>query len=464
MSNINEVTRIYPKATKLIEGWNKRISIVENKTKTPLSFEKKLVLAQTLENTKRAINIAEATQASDIGQYKRFALDVTTAAMVNLIAYDIVSVQPISNRIGMINYLKYTYGSTKGSITAGDEYSSALKFSGSSNPNYSSSYIEDEGVGTVSSGSTHTLAWAPVIRGSLVITDGTDYYGDVVGTGTSADIKKLVSGAPTGTKIGEIVYSTQVITFSGSLTSAVAGYQYNNETVPVQVPEINISIDTLPVTTKSRKLKAVYGMDAAFELYKEYGSDIDSMLIDNISSELGFETDSEIMLDLYNNAGANNGTAIEWSATLTPGISQREHFESFNIALTRGSNIIYGDTRRARANFMIGGLDVITIVSSMPSFKSSGITNPVGPYFVGTTVNGINVYANPFYSARKFVLGYKGNSILDAGYFYCPYMPIATTQMVQLADFSTQRGWATTYGTKLTNANLYLKGSVTGSF
>lgn len=40
-------------------------------------------------------------------------------------------------------------------------------------------------------------------------------------------------------------------------------------------------------------------------------------------------------------------------------------------------------------------------------------------------------------------------------------MPILTTGMITLADdFAAREGWATTYGTKLINNRLYVKGRI----
>ena len=64
---------------------------------------------------------------------------------------------------------------------------------------------------------------------------------------------------------------------------------------------------------------------------------------------------------------------------------------------------------------------------------------------------------------RITVLGYKGPNMLDAGYVYCPYLPITTTGMISLADdFGTREGWATIYGKKAINPRLYVKGRIDG--
>ena len=70
-------------------------------------------------------------------------------------------------------------------------------------------------------------------------------------------------------------------------------------------------------------------------------------------------------------------------------------------------------------NFLIVGIDVATVIESMRNFTPSGVV-AVGPHFLGTLGN-YKVFVNPDYMPNEFVLGYKGNNMLDAGAFYCPY-------------------------------------------
>ena len=41
-------------------------------------------------------------------------------------------------------------------------------------------------------------------------------------------------------------------------------------------------------------------------------------------------------------------------------------------------------------------------------------------------------------------------------------MPVATTQMLMLADFQGQVGWATSYGKTILNQNMYVSGKISG--
>lgn len=110
-------------------------------------------------------------------------------------------------------------------------------------------------------------------------------------------------------------------------------------------------------------------------------------------------------------------------------------------------------------NFVVCGLGVATVIETMRNFTPSGVT-AVGPHFLGTLGN-YKVFVNPDYRENEFVLGYKGSTMFDAGAFYCPYMPVSSTDLIMDANFRGQRGYATMYGKCLLNDKMYIKGYIT---
>src|SRR6056297_2039111 len=64
-----------------------------------------------------------ATGASDVAGLQKIMLPIVRRVFPNLIANNIVSVQPIAAPAGIIFYLKYQMGTAKPGTAAGDEYS-----------------------------------------------------------------------------------------------------------------------------------------------------------------------------------------------------------------------------------------------------------------------------------------------------------------------------------------------------
>lgn len=402
-------------------------SVLKGKNKE-FNYEKKLATAMCLENTQRQIRVMEsvnagATQPSNIGQYKRYAIDMVTALVPNLIASDIVSTQALDNRVGMVNIFEYQYASNKGATAAGHVFNSPLGYD--VDKNYATSLVADENVEADADGKFFTQ-YAPILGKVL------DQQGQEVQV-LDAENGELAAGG-------------------------IVTYRYDNETVPVNAPEIKLNIKSLPVETRSRKLKAVWAFDAAYELNKEYGQDMQQLLATQAVGEIQAEIDNEITSDLYRIANA--GPEVTWSRTAPLGVGTVEHYDSFWLKLIEGSNQIFGATKRAHANFMICGLNVDSVVKGMRNFQSQEDLGAVGPHKIGTLGN-MNVYVNPFFDPDVFVLGYKGSTMLDAGYVYCPYMPILTTAMLQDANtFDTRQGWACMDGKKAINPRMYVRGRI----
>ena len=175
---------------------------------------------------------------------------------------------------------------------------------------------------------TGTLAWAPIIKGTVRIPvqykkDENSVIGEVVDTPKDGTL--ILRDPLTHEKIEDPTLTTGTIDYeSGAIeidltglennSQTLANYRYNNMSIgdgaigtnALQVPEVDIKIDTLPVVTQSRKLKALYAFDAAFTLQKEYGADINALLNSQIASEIAHEIDGEIMNDLLRGAGLVN--------------------------------------------------------------------------------------------------------------------------------------------------------------
>lgn len=328
----------------------------------------------------------------------------------------------------MINIFEYKYGTDKGAAHRGQTFASPLGYQGM-NSEYTTSAITGEIIPSDHSGD-YTPAFGPV-KGGKVFVNGTEVA--------------LVNGA---------------IPSASATAGASVDYFYDNESVPVQTPQIMVNIKSLPIETKSRKLSAVWAFDAQYELSKEYGADMQQLLANQASAEIEQEIDNEITLDLLRIANA--APKITWSKTQPVGVNIVDHYDSFWNKVVEGSNEIFKATRKARANFMVCGLGVDAVLKTMRNFDAAEDMTAVGPHFIGTLGGSIKCYVNPNYDANKFVLGYKGNNFMDAGYVYAPYMPVMTTGMITLADdFAAREGWATTYGTKVVNPKLYVAGEIT---
>jgi len=470
MKNLNEKLvldyTINPEQKKMLfEAWKPHLAVVK-KVQPNVTDTELVNLAVVLENTRRESkrtedrikrsNLYEATQVADIGGFKRFAFEIITGVLPNLVANEIVSVQALKQKVGQIFYLQYTYGSTKGTITAGDVMVSP--FTGTpGNRNYSNEVVDQEIIASAGSTSTATLSWKPVRPGSVVLTS-------VV---SSAAVEYTDDGnfninQTGGSKVGTIDYTTGIITFTSAIVfedSLEAAYEYNMEHAPVEAPDLELEVKEWIVTARTRKLRARYAFDAAYDLQMQHGIDIETELAETAVQEIKHEIDLEIINDLYTGATQTSS----WNKAKPVGVSQRDHYESFVNEIVSASNTIFTATKRAVGNFIICGKLASDVIESYPEnlFRGNGLDENNGPHVAGVLQNRWKVIKNPYFDSAAYLVGYKGKSFIDAGYVYAPYLPVFSTKMIMLDDFMGRQGFATSYAKKMVNNKFYVKGTIT---
>lgn len=460
MPNLNEALKVkYQKEYQgaLLEKWKDHISAVK-KALPGFSDISAINLAIWCENTDEQIkkyqrtHMNEGTQTSDVGPYIRHAFELISGTMPNVVAEEVVSVQALNQKIGQIFWLKYVYGSNKGDVKKGDVAFGPYEIN--AHENYTSEHVDQEilnagGAASVSA----TLQWGPVIAGSVKITaDGHEFTDDgeghITGTGLTAGTVDYTSGAIS-------------LTFASAPSGTVdAEYDYNLEYVPTQAPEFNLKIEEKVVIAKARKLRTNYAFDAAYDVEKQFGINMDDELLEASVTEIKHEIDQEILNDLYRQAGL---TSTPWDATPRAAIALEEHYKSFLIKLNEDANKIRKATKRVKGNIVVLGINGLTVVESLPGFVPSNAEDKAGAYVAGTIKGQMKVIANPFYGDDDYLVAYKGSNFLDAGFVYAPYLPIFATSVIMLDDFVGRRGYATSYAKAMLNPTYYVKGKISHS-
>ena len=413
--------------------------------------------ATLLENTYQyAARMDETTRAVNLGTFVDYGFDVISATVPNLIAHDIVSVQPMNAKHGAIFYLQYLYGNNKGQVQAGDAMNNP--FTGvQGNFNFTNDVIDGESIG-LGDGSKQTfstsLGYTPIRKNSVVVnaagtlvTDNGD--GTLTGTGVTGTIDYAT---------GEI--SVTFTTAPAAETVITAEYRYDMDMTTVGFSQVDLDLKSISIEAFPRKLRARWLLDAGFELQKMKGIDAESELVTAMSNEIKFEIDGELLKELYAKAA---WTGFEWSCkNPKSSLSYQEYKRTIIDLFTEMSNQIFTGTKRVGANFIVAGVNVCNIIETLEEFKadSLGTKQINGPHKIGVLSNKWTVYKNPFYNDNHFILGYKGSSWLDAGYVYAPYMPLYATPTQVLDDFIFRKGLATSYGTQMINNKLYAKGTI----
>ena len=427
----------------LLEAYKDRLAVSEKvyakaHNGESMSNFKKIATAKCLENLNRFMNEAFAnstgTQRSDMGMFKKFTLNLTTVAVPNLIAYDLVIVYPMSSISGYVNYIQYTAGSNKGDTAKGDVLNNPFRL-GKVDTNYTSEKVVE--TVKVNAEGKATVAWFPVVEGTLEV------VGNPSVTVTSVD-----------TKTGEVVFAG-----TSDQQEVKVRYIYDNVVIPQNdLPIVNAEIKSLPLVAKARRIAIYYSQIAAYQAKTDYGFDLGDQLAEKAVGQLSYEIDTEITNLLIDNASQDGD--LVWSKTLPVGVSKTEHYQDFTEILEIARQKIYDRTKRYAPNYMIIASNVLPILTFIKGFTAAPTGSINGPYFAGT-LNSLKVFVTPNIEPGKFVIGVNGDDMMSSAAVYAPYMAVVPTQLLGFSDGAMSQGFSTMYDLQILNKDLLVAGRIT---
>ena len=406
----------------------------------------------------------EATSTLQIGSYDKWAFPLLTYLAENMIAQDIVSVQPMDGPQGNVFYMNFTTGQTKGRTPKGSKILDAR--TGKAD-RYLDSAARIEGEALVSGGASgldgQALSYLPVTPGtvSLLVDLGQGYT--VVDDANG----QLINAA--SNVVGTINYATGVFSGSADSTSPGTGliptsntvieasYSYHSE-LNDTAQQVDFEVQASPIRAQERKFRTQWTQEAALSLKALFEEDAEGLVTNAITSILKWEVDREILEDIRTRASA--GTVV-WSGVAPANVSYPEHKLTFIDAMHSASNYIHRATNMARANWAVSGISGSNVIETLPNFDpSSNAVEVEGVVEVGN-LGKIKVFVDPHYPVNEVTLGFKGtNDMVRTGYIYAPWVLLYTTPTTQLDDFVNRKGMATLYGKKMVNAKLYSRLSI----
>ena len=381
---------------------------------------KRAVTTLILENQENALRedrsfLSESVPVNAMGggqmdTWDPILISLVRRAMPNLIAYDVCGVQPMTGPTGLIFAMRSSFISQDGAEALMDESMPGKQ--GASNQN---------AAGTIGGGDVGSTETNPAV------------LNDSPSAGT------YVSATGMTTAQGEAL--------GDSSTNAFAAMAF--------------SIEKSTVTAVSRALKAEYSMELAQDLKALHGLDAETELANILSSEILAEINREVVRSLY--VTAVKGCAVN---TTTAGIFDLdtdsngrwsvEKFKGLMFAIERDANAIGQETRRGKGNMIICSADVASalqmagVLDYTPALNNNLNVDDASTTFAGVMNGRFKVYVDPYSAnaaaSQYYVVGYKGTSPYDAGFFYCPYVPLQMVRAVGENTFQPKIGFKTRYG------------------
>jgi hypothetical protein len=456
--------------------------------RTPLERRTRDVTAMLMEN--QALHLGglnEETRSTNVGSFTKYIFPILRNTFPNLIANQIVSVQPMTAPVGAVFYMDYVYGTSKGTTTAGSVFPRNF------DPTYSSEYVKGERVGTgdgVNGGGagaavSFTLAFSPVRP--LNVNAGVRTIIREVHATTGATVQEAVdngAGAftftPAGANTAGALYYTNGAVSGFKFQNApannnhiVAFYYFDGE-MSSKTVQASMDVQKRPIEAKAHRIKALWSSEAAEDLNALHGIDAETEMVGAIAQEMGLEIDRLIIDDLFQNSTTTTGA---WDRVVPPGHSEIDHLRSMLTQISYVASMIHKRTLRAPANFIVTSTEISSLLAQLTTHGDtraafvSSTESPYGPmdvpmaltqhgqygiYKTGTIMNKLTVYEDPMFTSDMMLIGLKGSSFFDAGYVFAPYIPLqVTATFLDPNDQTFRKGLRSRYGKMMLRPEYY---------
>jgi hypothetical protein len=195
---------------------------------------------------------------------------------------------------------------------------------------------------------------------------------------------------------------------------------------------------------------------------------LESEVVKWLGQEIKFTID-QTGLDMIQDAAESTDAATTitaWDATIKA--SQEWVWKKHELLdrFEEGNNNIINKTLRACATFITCGNNVARVIKQLPDDHWKPVAglgkNPVtGPMKIGE-LDGRAVIQNPFMTTGEYVMGYRGDNYLMAGFIMCPYIPLYTTPTITTSDLMSQKGFFSSMGFKTINPGMFTHGHISG--
>ena len=360
---------------ELYENWAE----VKDTLLDGLSESKKRVLAPVLENQKQYLQETAAAgtmAAGGIGNFQKIVIPMLRRIIPGTIATELVGVQPMSGPVGLVYSMRFLFAESVAATAS---------------------------AGTLDGGALDD------------ITAGDEVFANNSKTKRFYSSSDADNGA--ATSIGQ-----------ASLTSDFESYGGRKMTLEVLKQT---------VTAGSRKLQARWTPEAMQDLNASHGLNIESEITSHLSAAIVSEIDNEIINDLIALAGTVESFDMNGTFTGVPAYVGDRH-AVLGVLINKVANEIARKTRRGPANFIVVSPLVASVLQSAtksvfaPAVQGT-FEGPNNTKLIGTLNGSIKVYTYIYHDAgtEPIVLGFKGgNGEMDAGYFYCPYVPLMSSGVV----------------------------------
>lgn len=221
------------------------------------------------------------------------------------------------------------------------------------------------------------------------------------------------------------------------------------------MPTAKLGIEKAAIIAKSRKFGTSYSLEAAEDMMHTQGIDIDSEMVAVLGQEIKNELDRELLEKMVKLCINDAESRSVWDPTTVDGRHQLERISTLYTHLLQRRQKVAVRTHDGAANWAVASPDVTALLERLGDFKqdmqgggTSVMTDGAAETtFVGTLRSGsIKVYRDIFAGGNYILLGYKGARPSQTGVVYCPYIPVQLARATGDNTFNPRLAVRTRYG------------------
>jgi len=229
-----------------------------------------------------------------------------------------------------------------------------------------------------------------------------------------------------------------------------------------EIGSITFTIEKQMVSAAPRKLNARWTPELAADVNAYHNIDAEAELTALLSQQVAMEVDREALLILKKGAAWRlRWDYLGWKQQGSQKYTEKEWKQTLITRINQISAQIHKTTLRGGANFLVVSSEVSALFDDLEMFSVSdaeagNTTYNLGMYKAGTIRGRYKVYVDPYCKPFDILIGHKGTSLLDTGFIYSPYIPVALSPVLQdTNNFTYVRQISTRYAMTMINNKYY---------
>ena len=244
----------------------------------------------------------------------------------------------------------------------------------------------------------------------------------------------------------------------------IAWAQYDSLELETEMGEVSFQLTSVTVSVEERKLRATWSPELAQDVSAFHNIDAEAELTAILSEQIAAEIDREILRDLRKAApwkarwDYNGWQRLNTTSTV---YTQKDWNQTLMTKINQISAQIQKSTLRGGANWIVVSAEISAVLNDLEYFHVTDANAEADQYNMGIEKIGslqgrYQVIVDPYAPHWSLIMGHHGTSLLDTGYIYAPYVPMALTPtMYNPFNFAPVKGICTRYAKKLVNNKYY---------